>query len=292
MKKVGLVLEGGAMRGMFTAGVLDVFLEEAVKVDGVIGVSAGALFGVNFLSKQNGRVIRYNKRFAADKRNMGLHSLLTTGDIVNKEFAYYTVPQTLDRFDDETFQRSDIPYYAVVTNMETGEPEYMQVKSVFADMEILRASGSMPFVSRPVMLNGTSYLDGGISDSIPYQKVLEMGYERLIVILTRDSTYVKKPMSKALISLFYRKYPQLCEQLIHRHEQYQQSIQKLEKLEQEGTAFVIRPSLPIEIGRMEKNPEMLQKVYDLGKDDGRSCLPKLEAFLKHKECLGFQKKRR
>lgn len=271
-QKTGLVLEGGAMRGMFTAGVLDIFMEQGVQVDGIIGVSAGALFGVNYLSDQPGRVIRYNKKYAADPRNMGMRSLLTTGDIVNKKFAYYTVPQKLDLFDDETFMKSKIPYYAVVTNMATGQPEYLQVKSVFEDMEILRASASMPFVSRPVVLNGQKYLDGGISDSIPYQKFLDMGYERLIVVLTRDLNYVKKPMSKRLIHLFYHKYPELEEQLLQRHDNYNQSVRKLKQLEAEGRVTLIRPSEPIEISRMEKDPVMLQKVYELGRKDAEQTI--------------------
>lgn len=270
--KTGLVLEGGAMRGMYTAGVLDVFLENQIKFDGIIGVSAGALFGVNYLSGQKGRVIRYNKRFAGDKRNMGLHSLLKTGDIVNKEFAYYTVPQKIDIFDDETYKNSGVPFYAVVTNMETGEPEYMQVKSVFEDMEILRASGSMPFVTKPVLLNGKPYLDGGVSDSVPYKKFMEMGYEKLVVILTRDLTYEKKPMPASAISLKYRKYPKFKEQLIHRHENYNSSIRELRKLEKEGKVSIVRPSVPIEISRMEKNPENLQRVYDLGIKDGKTFI--------------------
>lgn len=271
-QKTGLVLEGGAMRGMFTAGVLDIFMEQGVQVDGIIGVSAGALFGVNYLSDQPGRVIRYNKKYAADKRNMGMRSLLTTGDIVNKKFAYYTVPQKLDLFDDAAFMKSQIPYYAVVTNMETGQPEYLQVKSVFEDMEILRASASMPFVSRPVVLNGHKYLDGGVSDSIPYQKFLDMGYERLIVVLTRDLNYVKKPMSKRLIHLFYHKYPEFEEQLLHRHDNYNHSVQQLKQLEAEGRVTLIRPSEPIEISRMEKNPVQLQKVYELGRKDAEQTI--------------------
>lgn len=271
-KKTGLVLEGGAMRGMFTAGVLDVFMENKVQIDGIIGVSAGALFGVNFLSNQPGRVIRYNKKYAGDKRNMGLYSLLTTGDIVNKDFAYYTVPQQLDIFDDQTFMDSKIPFYAVVTNMETGQPEYMQVKSVFQDMEILRASGSMPFVTKPVVINGQKYLDGGVSDSIPYKEFFEMGYEHLIVVLTRDIDYVKKPMSKRLISMFYRSYPRFMEQLIRRHDIYNQSIAELKKLEKEGRVTIIRPSEPIQIKRMEKDPDKLQEVYELGRKDGMAFL--------------------
>lgn len=265
--KTGLVLEGGAMRGMFTAGVLDVFMEKDVRVDGIIGVSAGALFGVNYLSEQQGRVIRYNKKYAADKRYMGMHSLLKTGDIVNKEFAYYTVAQKLDIFDNQAFMAANIPYYAVVTNMETGQPEYMQINNVFEDMEILRASASMPFVSRPVILNGQKYLDGGVSDSIPYKKFLDMGYDRLIVVLTRDLNYVKKPMSKHLISLYYRNYPNFREQLLHRHDNYNQSISELKTLEANGKVMLIRPSEPIEISRMEKNPQILQSVYDLGRKD-------------------------
>ena len=158
--KVGLVLEGGAMRGMYTAGILDIMLDQNICVDGVIGVSAGVLFGVNYLSKQRGRSIRYNKRFNGDKRYMGIHSLLTTGNIVNTEFAYYTVPYELDVFDDETFRKSGIPFYAVVTNMQTGKPEYIQIHSVLEQMEVLRASASMPLVSKPVYLDGVPYLDG------------------------------------------------------------------------------------------------------------------------------------
>ena len=132
---VGLVLEGGAMRGMYTAGVLDVFMEENINVDGIIGVSAGVLFGVNYLSGQKGRVIRYNKRFANDKRYMGLHSLIKTGNIINKEFSFYEVPYKLDKFEDETYKKSKIDFYATITNIETGKPEYIKIKSVFNQME-------------------------------------------------------------------------------------------------------------------------------------------------------------
>ena len=191
---------------------------------------------------------------------------------MNKEFAYYTVPQKIDIFDDETYKNSGVPFYAVVTNMETGEPEYMQVKSVFEDMEILRASGSMPFVTKPVLLNGKPYLDGGVSDSVPYKKFMEMGYEKLVVILTRDLTYEKKPMPASAISLKYRKYPKFKEQLIHRHENYNSSIRELRKLEKEGKVSIVRPSVPIEISRMEKNPENLQRVYDLGIKDGKTFI--------------------
>ena len=271
--KTGLVLEGGAMRGMYTAGVLDVMLDEDIHVDGVIGVSAGVLFGVNYLSKQRGRSIRYNKRFNGDKRYMGMHSLFTTGNIVNTEFAYYTVPYELDVFDDETFMNSGVPFYAVVTNMQTGKPEYMQIHSVFDQMEVLRASASMPLVSKPV------YLDGGIADSIPYEKMMEMGYDRIIVVLTRDFSYRKKSSSKLPAELRYHKYPEFRQTLEHRYEAYNASVAHLRWLEKQGKVFVIRPSAPIGIKRIEKDADKLQEVYELGLHDGEHSIHALQEYL-------------
>ena len=277
--KTGLVLEGGAMRGMYTAGVLDVMLDEDIHVDGVIGVSAGVLFGVNYLSKQRGRSIRYNKRFNGDKRYMGMHSLFTTGNIVNTEFAYYTVPYELDVFDDETFMNSGVPFYAVVTNMQTGKPEYMQIHSVFDQMEVLRASASMPLVSKPVYLDGVPYLDGGIADSIPYEKMMEMGYDRIIVVLTRDFSYRKKSSSKLPAELRYHKYPEFCQTLEHRYEAYNASVAHLRWLEKQGKVFVIRPSAPIGIKRIEKDADKLQEVYELGLHDGEHSIHALQEYL-------------
>ena len=277
--KVGLVLEGGAMRGMYTAGVLDVFLEKCISVDAVVGVSAGALFGVNYLSRQKGRVIRYNKRFNSDKNYMGLRPLLREGNIVSTKYAYEEVPRKLDPFDDESYKKSGIPFYAVVTDIETGEPEYIQVYSAFEQMDVLRTSGSMPFVSKPVLYNNKMYLDGGISDSIPFQWLSSQGYDKLIVILTRDMEYRKKPMSSSLIKLFYKKQPQLSEKLLKRHDVYNKSVELLKQWENEGKVFVIRPSKPIEIGRIETNPDKLQEVYDLGLKDATESLLELQKYI-------------
>ena len=277
--KVGLVLEGGAMRGMYTAGVLDVFLEKCISVDAVVGVSAGALFGVNYLSRQKGRVIRYNKRFNSDKNYMGLRPLLREGNIVSTKYAYEEVPRKLDPFDDESYKKSGIPFYAVVTDIETGEPEYIQVYSAFEQMDVLRASGSMPFVSKPVLYNNKMYLDSGISDSIPFQWLSSQGYDKLIVILTRDMEYRKKPMSSSLIKLFYKKQPQLSEKLLKRHDVYNKSVELLKQWENEGKVFVIRPSKPIEIGRIETNPDKLQEVYDLGLKDATESLLELQKYI-------------
>lgn len=277
--KVGLVLEGGAMRGMYTAGVLDIFLDKQIQVDGIVGVSAGALFGVNYLSKQRGRVIRYNKRFNGDKNYFGLRPFLHEGNIINTKYAFHDVPYILDPFDDETYQNSGIPFYAVVTNIKNGQPEYILIKSAFEQMDTLRASGAMPFVSKPVKIGEEEYLDGGISDSIPFEWLSGQGYDKLIVILTRQMGYRKKPMSKPLIQLGYHKYPKLASKLMHRHQVYNQAIEKLSEREQQGKAFVIRPSKPIEIARMEKNPEKLQSVYDMGVQDAVDCLEDLRTYI-------------
>lgn len=279
MKK-GLVLEGGAMRGMYTAGVLDIFMEKGIAFDGIMGVSAGALFGVNFLSKQPGRVIRYNKRFIRDKRYKGLGCLLREGNLFSTGFAYGKVPRELDVFDDETFKASGVPFYAVVTSYESGEPEYVEIKSVFDDMDKLRASGSMPFVSRPVDIGGKLYLDGGVSDSVPYEAMGKMGYDRLVVILTRDMEYRKKPMPALPIKLCFKRYPKFRDRLLQRHETYNHSVAELRELEKKGEIFVVRPSVPIDIGRVESDPEKLQQIYELGLRDGAAVADRLSAFLR------------
>lgn len=274
----GLVLEGGAMRGMFTAGVLDVFMEEGIMADGVVGVSAGALFGVNYLSGQKGRVIRYNKRFNADRNYIGLRPLLQEGSIVSIQYAYHQVPHHLDPFDDEQFQKSGIPFYAVVTNIRTGQPEYIRIQSGFTQMDVLRASGSMPFVSRPVVIGNEEYLDGGISDSIPFRWMADQGYDKLVVVLTRDITYRKKP-ANAAYNLYRSRYPHFAELLKNRYLRYNACLEELAQWESEGKAFVIRPSCPITLATMERDPEKLQQVYDLGTRDAREALPGLDRYL-------------
>ena len=282
--KTGLVLEGGAMRGMYTAGVLDIFMEQGITFDGIIGVSAGALFGVNFLSGQKGRAIRYNKRFNGDPEYMGIRPLLKTGNIVSTEYAYERVPRELDPFDDEIYMAvaAKVPFYAGITNIETGLPEYVRITSVFAQMDMLRASGSMPFVSRPVQLDGMLYLDGGISDSIPWHKMRQLGYDRLVVILTRDKSYQKEPMSPALIHLFYHRRKGFARTLRRRHIEYADSIRQLEALEKAGSAILIRPSSPITIGRLETDPEKMEAVYQLGIRDTEAVQSAVQRFCRSK----------
>ncbi len=277
--KVGLVLEGGAMRGMYTAGVLDTFLDNNIEVDGIIGVSAGVLFGVNYLSKQKGRVIRYNKRFINDKRYMGLWSLLTTGNVINKEFSFYEVPQKLDVFDNDTFMKSKIDFWATVTNIETGEAEYIKLDDLFAQMEVLRATSAMPYVSKIVELESGKYLDGGISDSIPVDKCKELGFEKIIVVLTRPLDYRKKKPKEAIAKAFYRKYPKFAKTLNNRYKRYNETVEKIMDMENKKEIFVIRPSRLVNVKRIEKDPEKLQEMYDLGLEDGKNSLEKLKEYI-------------
>ncbi|HDX1179447.1 TPA: patatin family protein [Pasteurella multocida] len=277
--KVGLVLEGGGMRAMFTAGVLDVFLTENVQVDGIVAVSAGVLFGVNYPAKQYGRALRYNKKYLNDKRYMGWHSLLTTGNIVNKDFAFYELPFSLDPFDAETFRQSKIDFYATLTNVQTGEAEYVKLDDVFNEMEVLRATSAMPFVSKMVEINGQYYLDGGIADSIPLKKCQALGYDKIIVVLTRPLEYRKKPTPSWIFNLFYRDYPHLVEKLKTRYQNYNDTVEEIIRLNNNKDIFVIRPSHHLPIGRIEKDVEKVQAMYDLGITDAKREMAALKAFL-------------
>ena len=276
---IGLVLEGGAMRGLYTAGVLDVFLDNNIKVDGIIGVSAGVLFGVNYLSKQKGRAIRYNKKFAKDKRYMGMRSFLTTGNIINKDFAYYEIPFKIDVFDEETFEKSDTDFWATVTNIETGEAEYIKLEKPIDQMEVLRATSAMPIVSEIIEIDGKKYLDGGVSDSIPVEKCKSMGYDKIIVILTRIIEYRKKKASSTLAKIKYKEYPKLIETMENRYKKYNETVEKIIDMENKKEIFVIRPSKDLKIKRIEKDVDKLQAMYDLGVSDCKKQLEKLKEYI-------------
>ncbi|MBM7636307.1 patatin-like phospholipase family protein [Streptococcus saliviloxodontae] len=276
---VGLVLEGGGMRGLYTAGVLDAFLEAGIKVDGIVSVSAGALFGVNYVSGQKGRALRYNKRFIKDPNYMGLRSWLKTGNVVNKEMAYYRIPMELDIFDQDAFAQADIPFYVTVTNVETGQAEYLKIDDVFKQMEALRASSALPIASKIVNYQDRLYLDGGLSDSIPLTFAKSLGYEKLIVILTRPKGYRKKSSSGRLYKLLYRKYPNFVKTAIKRPEAYNLSLSQIEAAEETGEIFVIRPSQPLSIGRLEKNPDKFDEIYQIGTADGDNVSGSLKEYL-------------
>ena len=267
--KVGLVLEGGGMRALFTAGVLDALLDiKELDIDGIVGVSAGALFGVNYVSGQKERAIRYNIKYARDKRYMGFYSWITTGNAVNEEFAFYEIPFKLDVFDQEKFKQSKIDFYVVMTNVESGKPEYVLIKDVFKQMEYLRATSALPFASKIIEINGKKYLDGGISDSIPIDYCESLGYDKIILVLTRPENTHKEDKLNFLYKLVYRKYPNLVERLINMGKDYEVVLKKIEDLENKNKIFVIRPPKVLKIGRLEKNEDKIQNVYDIGLNTG------------------------
>ena len=282
--KIGLLLEGGGMRGLYTAGVLDIFMEKQILIDGIIGVSAGALFGINYKSNQMGRIVRYNKKYAKNRNYMGIYSLLTTGNIMNEEFCFDKIVNELDPIDFETYKQSKIEFYAVVTNLETGKAEYIKIDDLKDrdNLEYLRASGSMPFVSKPVNIQNKKYLDGGIADSIPIDKMMSMNYDKVIVVLTRPKEYRKKKSNQTFPKLYYRKYPKFAEAINHRYQKYNEELNKVSDLEKEGKIFVIRPSKLLKIKRIEKDKDKIQEMYDLGKEDTLNLLKRLNKFINHK----------
>lgn len=278
--KVGLVLEGGGMRALFTAGVLDALLDvKELDIDGIVGVSAGALFGANYVSGQKERAIRYNKKYARDKRYMGLHSWITTGNAVNKEFAFYEIPFKLDVFDQEKFKQSKIDFYVVMTNVENGQAEYVLIEDVFEQMEYLRATSALPFASKIIEINGKKYLDGGISDSIPIDYCQSLGYDKIILVLTRPENSYKEDKLNFLYKLVYRKYPNLVERLINMGKDYEVVLKKIKDLENENKIFVIRPPEVLKIGRLEKNEDKIQNVYDIGLNTGIKEIDNLLNYL-------------
>lgn len=280
--KTGLILEGGAMRGLFSAGVMDVFMENGIEFDAAIGVSAGAAFGCNYKSRQIGRVIRYNKRFARDKRFCSFRSLIKTGDLFGAEFCYHTIPDELDLFDNEAYLENPMDFYVVVTDIETGKAVYINSDEAGEDsLECFRASASMPLVSRPVEIKGRKYLDGGIADSVPIQYFESIGYDRNVIILTQPAGFVKKPSSAVkLMKYALRKYPKIAETMADRHNEYNGTLDYIAAKEKAGEVVVIRPEAPLEIGRVEHNPDTMQKVYDLGRAAGEKYLDKVKDFIK------------
>ncbi len=281
-QRTTLILEGGAMRGLYSAGVIDVLMKNKIDFDVVYGVSAGALFGLNYKSRQIGRALRYNLKYANNKNYMGLYSFLTTGNIMNKDFCFNKLVYELDKLDFETYNTSPVDFYAVVTNIKTGKAEYIKIEDAKKGLEYFRASGSMPFVSKPVEIGGQLYLDGGISDPVPFKKVLETGAEKIVVILTRPSGYRKKNLHSRLIyKLFYKKFPNFVKTASNRFQTYNETMDLIEKYEAEKKIIVLRPSKLIKIKRVEKNTEKLQKIYDLGVSDAMSRLSKIKEYLEN-----------
>ena len=277
--KTGLVLEGGAMRGIYTAGVLDIFLEHGIHFDSVMGVSAGAIHGCSFVSGQKGRSIRYYRKYVSDKRFMSFHNLLRTGDLVDEQFCYHEIPEKLDIYDYEAFGKADVKFYAVSTNLETGRAEYIQIEEMKRDIDAVRASASMPFVSKIVEFNGMKLLDGGCSDSIPVIASRKLGNKKNVVVLTRHDGYEKKPTKIAPAKVIYGKYPKFIQALADRHIVYNQTLKFIKEKQAEGEIFVIQPEIPLTIGRMSHDLNEIQATYDQGRKDALAKIEDLKKWM-------------
>ena len=283
--RLGLVLEGGGMRGIYTAGVLDEFLLQGICPDGLVGVSAGILHGVSFVSAQLGRDIRYYIRLRADKRFMSLQSLIRTGNLCETEFCYDEITDKLAPLDFDTFKRraEEMEVYSCATNLENGKAEYLRLSDVRLqrDRDAIRASASLPLVSQTVEVDGMKLLDGGTADSIPVDFMREKGFGRNIVVLTRVEGYEKKPdRTIPLMKLKYKDYPEYVQAAAMRHENYNRSLREIEDLERNGEILVIRPSRDLKISRTEKDVEKLKRMYKLGRFDAQNMMEEILDYAK------------
>lgn len=280
-KQTGLILEGGGMRGVFTAGVLDAFMDNKISFDNVIGVSAGACHACSFLSNQYKRAFDVNVNYLKDKRYCSLYSLFKTGDIFGADFIYNVIPNTLNFFDYDTFKNKKCKFEAVLTNIKTGKAEYKEVKDAKKDMIYVRAGASLPLLSRAVKADGNEYLDGGISDSVPIVYYRKKKIDKIIVVLTRPLGYRKKPNKYTrLLKIKYKNYPNLINSIMNRSVKYNKTMNLIEKLENEKEIFVIRPPKGFKIGRLEKNTDKLEYGYHIGYESATKVIKELKEYLK------------
>ncbi|MFV0550940.1 MAG: patatin family protein [Anaerorhabdus sp.] len=281
MEKVGLILEGGGMRGVFTTGVLDCFLDNGIEFDEIIGVSAGACHACSYISKQKKRARDICVNYIDDKRYCSVYSLITTGDMFGVQFAYHEIPDVLYPFDHETYNSSNTKLYSTVTNVETGEAEYHLLKDMKEDIDDLRASASLPFVSRIVDIKGNKYLDGGIVDSIPLKKIETDGCTKNIVVLTQPKEYRKTENKIAwLAKILYRKYPKMYDLLKKRHLAYNEEIAYVDEQEAKGNILVIRPEKSLDVSRIEKDKNKLEVIYQLGYEVTKNQVAEIIKFIK------------
>lgn len=280
MYHAGLILEGGGMRGVYTAGVLDAFLEENIEFSSIYGVSAGSCHACSYMSKQKGRAYRVNVDYLDDPNYCGVKSYLKTGNVFGADMLYSQIPNVLDPFDYEEFEKYPGKFFAVLTNLETGEPEYIRVKDLKKQMWAVRASSSLPLVSKTLVVKGRHYLDGGIADSIPIRRSIEAGNEKNVVILTREDSYRKTPNElMPLMKLRYSHSKAFLEKAENRHIRYNETLDFLKKEEEEGRTFVIRPSEKVNVGRVEKNKDKLEHLYNIGLEDGRKSMEDMKKYL-------------
>ena len=279
--KNGLVLEGGGLRGIFTAGVTDTLMKNKIEFDGLVGVSAGAAFGCNYKSGQPGRALRYNLRFCRDKRYCSKRSLIKTGNLFNAEFCYHEIPDKLDVFDRESYNNSAMKFYVVCTDIYTGKSVYKKLDTADYEMlEWIRASASLPIVSKPVEIGKMLLLDGGISDSIPLEFMRHEGFDKNVVVLTQPRNYIKeKSSSVKLMKLKMRKYPAVVKAIENRPDVYNRNRDYVFRQEKLGNTLVICPENPLPAGRVEHDPEKIRRTYEIGVKTAKRKMKELKNFL-------------
>ena len=279
IEDVGLVLEGGGMRGLYTAGVLDFFIDKDIYFRNCIGVSAGACHAASYYCKQRGRAFHVSVDYLGDKNYCSAYSLLKTGNLFNVEMVYGTIPQKLYPLDNATFKNLDVNFYSVVTNCRTGKAEYLKIKDVYKDLDIVRASASLPLMAHKVKIKGEKYLDGGVSDSIPIKKSVELGLNKNVVILTQPRDYQKSPNSLyGAMKIKYFKYKELLKSIKNRHLVYNGTLKYIFEQEKQGNIFVIAPEKDLGVGRIEKDSKKLQEIYEQGYKDGEKYFSPLMEF--------------
>ncbi|KEH91965.1 patatin-like phospholipase family protein [Clostridium botulinum] len=284
MDNIGLVLEGGGMRGIYTSGVLDFLMEKDIYTPYVIGVSAGACNASSYVSKQKYRSRDVNLKYINDPRYIGIKNLILEKSIFSIKFLYDEVPNKLEPFDYEQFKKSNQTFMIVATNCKTGEPKYFEKNQCKDILKVIRASSSLPLVTPIVNLNGEPYLDGGISDSIPIKKAIEDGYTKNIVVLTRTKAYRKEPIKhKRIIKFKYKKYPKLVNKIFNRYKEYNETLDYIEDLEKEGKIIIIRPSKDLKVDRLEKNVDKLEALYNLGYNDAKQAYEDIKTMLKEQK---------
>lgn len=282
MIKAGLVLEGGGMKGIYTAGVLEYFLEKDLVFSHVYGVSAGACHMCSYLSGQKQRAYNIAVDYLDSKHYCGVESLALTGDLFNEDMCYHLIPDYLAPYDYEAYKQYPGKAYVVVTNIETGQPEYLRVRDMKKEIDVIRASASLPLVSRNVKIDGKLYLDGGISDAIPLKKSILQGNAKNIVVMTKEIGYERKPVSAsqlALIKVRYCKYPKVYDLMATRHDRYNEELRYIERQQENGQAFVIRPGHSSEVGRIEKDKDKMTALYKEGYQDAADCYEAMRAYL-------------
>ena len=284
MVSAGLIIEGGGMRGVYSAGILDFFLDQNLEFSSVYGVSAGACHACSYLSRQRGRAFAVNVDYLEDKHYCSVYSWLTTGNMLGVEMLYDKIPNQLNLYDYDAFEKSKSKFYAVATNCQTGEAAYLPVTHMRRDIRKVQASSSLPVLAKMVEIDGRLYMDGGMADSIPLRKSIQDGNRKNVVLLTQHDGYTKEPnKAMGIIRMVYRKYPKLVEATATRHIRYNQALKFVAEEQKKGTAFVIRPKHPVHVGRLEKNRKKLQMLYEEGYADAKSCWPELQAFLQEEK---------